>query len=182
MGDFTKFRTSIGGFNRVDVSDYMTRIAAEHQEALRKMEKERAHLAQQLDEAQATLAYKDAQLEQLQNERTADSETMQALEAKLAEAEAALKARDEDYASLELEAYRRAEATERLAAERSSRIRQQLSEILEGFTGRCEASGQELSSLTGEIRTNLVRLEDALSGLQTLFSDTAESFSKLEEE
>ncbi len=182
MGDFTKFRTSIGGFNRVDVSDYMTRVAAEHQEALRKEEKERARLAQQLDEVQASLAYKDAQLEQLQKERRDDADAMQALEVKLVEAEAALKARDEDYASLELEAYRRAEATERLAAERSSRIRQQLTEILDGFTGRCEVSGQKLSSLTQEIRTNLTQLEEALSGLQTLFSDTAESFSKLDED
>ena len=79
MGDFTKFRTSIGGFNRVDVSDYMTRVAAEHQEALRKEEKERARLAQQLDEVQASLAYKDAQLEQLQKERRDDADAMQAL-------------------------------------------------------------------------------------------------------
>ena len=182
MGDFTKFRTSIGGFNRVDVSDYMTRIAAEHQEALQKADKERARLAQQLDEAQAALAYKDAQLEQLQKERSGDAEAMEALNARLTEAEAALKARDEDYASLELEAYRRAEAMERMAAERSARIRQQLSEILDGFTGRCQNSSQELSSLTQELRANLVRLEEGLSGLQTLFSDTAESFSVLDED
>ncbi len=175
MADITKFRTSLGGFNRVDVSDYMTKIAAEHQEAMRKVEKERARLAKELDEAQISIAYKDAQVQQLQKEQAA-------LDAKLAEAETALKAREEDYASLELEAYRRAEATERMAAERSARIRQQLSEVLDDFSARCGASGQELSSLTQDLRSNLVRLEDALSGLQALFSDTAESFAKLDEE
>ena len=175
MADITKFRTSLGGFNRVDVSDYMTKIAAEHQEAMRKVEKERARLAKELDEAQISIAYKDAQVQQLQKEQTA-------LEARLEEAEAALKARDEDYASLELEAYRRAEATERMAAERSARIRQQLSQVLDDFSSRCGASGQELSSLTQDLRADLGRLEHALTALQALFSDTEESFARLNED
>lgn len=193
MADFSKFRTSIGGFNRNDVSDYMTKICAEHQAAMRQNQKETAALTQRLEAAELALEDAVAQLNQAKADLDARDAENQALRADLEAAEAMLAdqaAQEEaaavqelppDYAAMELEAYRRAEATERLAAERSARLRQQFSDLLDATAERCEESGQEIQALAEDIRTNLKRLEESLSDLEMLFGDTAEGLRVLDE-
>ena len=56
----------------------------------------------------------------------------------------------------ELEAYRRAEATERMAQERSMRLRHQLNDLLDQVSARYEQTGQEIEVLTEDIRTNMI--------------------------
>ena len=87
-----------------------------------------------------------------------------------------------DYPSLELEAYRRAEAMERLSAGRAARLRQQLSDLLDEVSSRYEQTGQEIQVLTEDIRTNLKRLEDTLSDLDAIFDEATEGFGAMEEE
>jgi DNA repair exonuclease SbcCD ATPase subunit len=188
MADFSKFRTSIGGFNRSDVSDYMTKVAAEHQAILKQNQKETAELQQRLRETEFSL---DDALTQL-NKAKADLEACTAenasLRAELEAAEALLASQPApqepapDYASMELEAYRRAEATERLASERSAKLRQQITDLLETSADRYEESGQEITALAEDIRANLKRLEESLSDLEVLFGDTADGLRKLDEE
>lgn len=194
MADFSKFRTSIGGFNRNDVSDYMTKICAEHQAVLRQTQKETAALSQRLEAAELALDDAVAQLDRAKADLEASHAENQALRADLEAAEALLAAHAEeeaaaeetqlppDYAAMELEAYRRAEATERLAAERSAKMRQQFSDLLDSVSGRYEESGQEIQALAEDIRTNLKRLEETLSDLELLFDDTAEGLRTMDEE
>ena len=188
MADFSRFRTSLGGFNRSDVSDYMTKMCAEHQAVLKQNQKETDALAKKLADTELALADAVAQLDKAKNALNEKDAENKALRADLEAAELLLSsapAQDSepapDYASMELEAYRRAEAMERLAAERSAKLRQQLSDLMDAAAERYEEAGQEVSALAEDIRTNLKRLEEALSDLDTLFDDTAEGLRTLDE-
>jgi chromosome segregation ATPase len=194
MADFSKFRTSIGGFNRSDVSDYMTKICAEHQSVLRQNQKETAALKQRLEAAELALDDAVAQLDQIKAELEEKTAENQQLQADLEAAEGLLAAQPQpeepeeeealplDYAAMELEAYRRAEATERMAAERSAKLRQQFSQLVDSVADRYEESEQDIQALAEDIRTNLKRLEECLSDLEVLFDTTADGLRELNEE
>lgn len=85
-----------------------------------------------------------------------------------------------DYSSMELEAYRRAEAMERLSAERTAKLNQQLNELLDHVASRYEQTGTEIQALTEDIRINLKRLEESLSDLDVIFDETTQTFSELD--
>ena len=188
MSGFSKFRTSLGGFNRTDVSDYMTKICAEHQSVLKQQQAESALLEQKLAEADRSLTDALSRLDRAEKAAAEKDAEILALRGELEAAEALLASQPApqeepvpDYAAMELEAYRRAEATERMAAERSARLRQQLSDLLDGTAQQYEEAGQEITALAEDIRANLKRLEEALSDLDTVFDDTAERLRTLDE-
>lgn len=191
MAGFSKFRTSVGGFNRTDVSDYIERLCAEHQKMLQQYKTENEALAEKLTQTEASLARQKqdnaALAEKLQemadNLRETEAALQEALyptEEEPPEAEEELpEAEAPDYPVLELEAYRRAEAAERLAMERAARLRQTLNDLLDSVSNRYEETGQEIHVLTEDIRTNLKRLEDTLSDLDLLFDETTGTFDTL---
>ena len=213
MTGFTKFRSSMGGFNRADVTEYIAALCNEHHAALRKSESAQAALEEQLNELRQQLQEQTECNRKLQEEYTQLQEQEEyktlvieeqaevcedwkaryaALEEKLAAAESALaeltpteadEAQSEplpDYRELELEAYRRAEATERLAAERAGKMQLQLCDLLDNVSDRYGETGNEIQALTDDIRTNLKRLEDALSDLEVIFDETTESFRRMD--
>jgi len=210
MANFTKFRTSMGGFNRADVTEYIAGLCAEHQNTLRKLQNDQADLTEKLQALERQLAelnadharlqedyqqlkdqeeYKDLVIEEQAEVCEDQKAKIAALEEQLAAAETALAAiptedtcKEEapDYPSLELEAYRRAEATERMAAERADRMQQQLCELLDNVSDRYGETGQEIQTLADDIRVNLKRLEDSLSDLDVIFDDTTARFRQLE--
>ena len=72
MADFTKFRTSIGGFNRDDVVHYIETASVEHLKELRqvkdaneKLEAEKAALRAELDETKKKLTAANAKLNRM---------------------------------------------------------------------------------------------------------------------
>ena len=199
MDDFSKFRSALNGFHRADVTAYIEKLCAEHQKELKKAQDEAAGLSQQLEVAKAALlseARRSEKLEaQLAETETALESTQAALEEALTlpspepEEPEALPAEelpeeedDMDYPTLELEAYRRAEAMERLSAGRAARLRQQLNDLLEQVSSRYEQTGQEIQVLTEDIRTNLKRLEDTLSDLDAIFNEATDGFDALDDE
>ena len=181
MADFSKFRTSLGGFNRNDVSDYMTKICAEHQVALKQQQKETAELADKLDDAYAQLNKAKQDLEERDAVIRTLREELEAAEALLS-SDAEPAEETPDYASMELEAYRRAEATERLAAERSAKLRQQFSDLLDTAARRYEEAGEDVSALADDIRSNLKRLEEVLADLNAVFDETADGLDALDKD
>ena len=199
MDDFSRFRSALNGFHRADVTAYIEKLCAEHQKELKKAQDEAAGLSQQLEVAKAALlseARRSEKLEaQLAETETALESTQAALEEALTlpspepEEPEALPAEalpeeedDMDYPTLELEAYRRAEAMERLSAGRAARLRQQLNDLLEQVSSRYEQTGQEIQVLTEDIRTNLKRLEDTLSDLDAIFDEATGGFDALDDE
>ncbi len=196
MADFTKFRTSMGGFNRTDVSNYIETLCADHKNALKALEEENQALTERvtilesqnstraahLEEAQKKLAETETALASTEAALTEAMTMVEEKEAQLAEAEAVQMVQVEaaNYTAMELEAYRRAEATERLAQERAGRLRLQLSDLLDNVSGRYEQTGQEISALTEDIRINLKRLEEALSDLEVVFDDATAAFDSMD--
>jgi len=195
MADFKKFRSSMGGFNRADVSNYIEALCAEHARKEKQLQEDAAALSAQIRELEAELAAKTDKLntaeEKLTETETALASTESALEEALvmvdeqqalraAEIEQARQEETARYATLELEAYRRAEATERMAQDRSTKIRQQLNELLDQVSARYEQTGTEIEALTEDIRANMKRLQDALSDLELIFDETTGKFDTMD--
>lgn len=187
MADFTKFRTSVGGFNRTDVSDYIETLCAEHKRAEKQQREELEALTDRVQALEEANSAKEAELQAAQDRATELEEALSSTQAALEEAlsmveelnaqQAAEAAQpeeepDEDYAALELEAYRRAEAAERMAQERAVRLRQSLNQLLDSVSARYEQTAQEVEVLSEDICTNTRRLLDALSDLELIFDET----------
>ena len=198
MSDFSKFRGSLGGFNRTDVADYIEKLCLTHAAELKERSRRAEELQTQLEETRAQLreteADRDRLQDQLQEARDQLQEARDALEAATApepepeepeepeESEVA-EAPEEapDYPSLELEAYRRAEATERLAARRAEQLSRQMQEFVAHISQRYAETGEEIAALSEDMRNDLQRLQDSLSDLESLFTETTDHFESVEE-
>ena len=194
MADITRFRTSMGGFNRADVANYMESMAAEHSRVKKQLQEENETLSARLAELDQKAAAQEAQLQELQKKLTDTETALSSTEAALEEAlimveeqealraaqEAAQTEPDPDYAAMELEAYRRAEAMERTAQERSVRMRRKVGDFLDTLSTRYEQTGQEVEALSADIQTNLSRLQEALSDLDLIFEEASGSFDTLD--
>ena len=195
MSDFSKFRGSLGGFNRTDVADYIEKLCLTHAAELKERSRRAEELQTQLEETRAQLreteADRDRLQDQLQEARDQLQEAHDALEAATApepepeepEEPEAVEAPEEapDYPSLELEAYRRAEATERLAARRAEQLSRQMQEFVAHISQRYAETGEEIAALSEDMRNDLQRLQDSLSDLESLFTETTDHFESVEE-
>lgn len=198
MSDFSKFRGSLGGFNRTDVADYIEKLCLTHAAELKERSRRAEELQTQLEETRAQLreteADRDRLQDQLQEARDQLQEAQDALEAATApepepeepeepEESEVVEAPEEapDYPSLELEAYRRAEATERLAARRAEQLSRQMQEFVAHISQRYAETGEEIAALSEDMRSDLQRLQDSLSDLESLFTETTDHFESVEE-
>ncbi len=195
MSDFSKFRGSLGGFNRTDVADYIEKLCLTHAAELKERSRRAEELQTQLEETRAQLreteADRDRLQDQLQEARDQLQEAHDALEAATApepepeepEEPEVAEAPEEapDYPSLELEAYRRAEATERLAARRAEQLSRQMQEFVAHISQRYAETGEEIAALSEDMRSDLQRLQDSLSDLESLFTETTDHFESVEE-
>ncbi|MBQ9968803.1 MAG: hypothetical protein IJO88_08805 [Oscillospiraceae bacterium] len=181
MNDFSKFRSSLSGFNRSDVANYIEALCAEHQKELRSAKEEREALLEQLNSVRHTLELEEGRSSALEAEL---AETRAALEETQKMLEEALSmepdAPEEDYSSMELEAYRRAEALERATTERAAKIRRHLDDLIEETAGRYEQVGQDIKSLSDDLGMNLQRLQEALSELDSVFEETTDRFDRMD--
>lgn len=198
MSDFSKFRGSLGGFNRTDVADYIEKLCLTHAAELKERSRRAEELQTQLEETRAQLRETEADRDRLQDQLQEAQDQLQeahdALEAATApkpepeepeepeESEVA-EAPEEapDYPSLELEAYRRAEATERLAARRAEQLSRQMQEFVAHISQRYAETGEEIAALSEDMRNDLQRLQDSLSDLESLFTETTDHFESVEE-
>lgn len=181
MNDFSKFRSSLSGFNRSDVANYIEALCAEHRKELRAAQEEREALLEQLNSVRQTLDLEEGKAKALETElaetKTALDETQKMLEEALSmEPDAP----EEDYSSMELEAYRRAEALERATTERAAKIRHRLDDLIEETAGRYEQVGQEIKSLSEDLGVNLQRLQETLSDLDAVFEETTDRFDHMD--
>ena len=187
MADVIKFRSALNGFNRSDVAEYIEALCAKHQSTMQDSQDEIEILTQKLAQAQEELenqtaktAAVEAELDQTQTALEATQKALEEALTALTEPAAAEPEETPDYPSLELEAYRRAEAMERTSAERAVRLQQQLNDMLDQVSGRYEQTGQEIQVLTEDIRINLQRLQEALSDLEAIFDETTQSFEDMD--
>lgn len=196
MSDFSRFRTSLNGFNRSDVTEYIESTSLEHQKEIRKLNDEIAHLrgendvlADKLRAAQLSLA--DARLE-AEALKQAEQDRLAALEAEAAAAEEAEEAevpepqtdkeqpQEESLTEKELAAYRRAEAMERNAQLRAEKLGCRIDALCESARTRCAESGGEFSALREDMTALIDRLKETLADVQVIFDETENAFDELD--
>ena len=187
MADFTKFRTAMGGFKRSDVTNYIENLCAENMKIQKELRDERDELFARLTENEKELREQTASVEALRQQLRETEMSLSSTETALSEAMEMIEEYQAaeptpDYASMELEAYRRAEATERLASERALRLRQKLDDLLDGVSARYEQSGQEIQVLSEDLKNNLQRLQETIAELELIFNETTDGLDGLDDE
>ncbi len=187
MADFTKFRTSMGGFKRSDVTNYIENLCAEHMKAQKELRDDRDDLFARLSSTQQELQEQTASVEALRQKLRETEMALSSTETALNEAMEMIEEQQAaepspDYVAMELEAYRRAEATERLASERALRLRQKMDDLLDNVSSRYEQSGQEIQVLSEDLKNNLQRLQETIAELELIFNETTDSFDGLDDE
>ena len=134
-----------------ELFDRCTQLEAE----LAVAQENRSELAQQLDQ-------------QIHSSQKEKAEMVQQLD-EAQQKQISYKSRLED----ELEAYRRAERTERFARERAELLYQQANGALADATAQVDNAAQEVSQMTDLVMTQLAQLQDAVSGSKQALRDAA---------
>lgn len=168
-----KFRSAIGGFNRMDVVTYIESVSLKNAAELKKLREENATLKTQLSqyqqaiEAQEPSAAPDADL----NSCETDTPTVPE--------EAALQEDTAELNAMELTAYRRAEAVEREAKARADRLNQQMDAVFSEALDRIQVSGSEANALCEDLHAAYERLQESLAEIGLIYEQATEKLQTL---
>lgn len=170
MASTQNFRASFNGFNRDDVVNYISYMTAKHENQINELRTQAQELRQELERCQVPRA-QDDQLEQLRAE-------LEQTKAQLAEKEQQLQqllsSPQEETGSTreqELEAYRRAESSERRAMERVNQMFDQANGVLGELVSQLQGNTQEVNALAERLRADLEALEHAALNTGKLLDD-----------
>ena len=152
-----KFRSAFNGFNREDVVSYLEYLNNKHSAQVNQLTAEAEALRSRLETAQPD---EDSSgiIAALEQERDALRAQVEELQARLEAQPAAAMAPD-----TELEIYRRAERTERLARERADLIYKQANGILTEVTVRVNDMAAQVMPAADQILGHLQQLQDTVS-------------------
>ena len=155
------FRSAFYGFNREDVVRYIEYLNNQHKNQL-------DQLHNQLQAAKAAPVNTE-----LQDQLAAALEKCAQLEAQLTNAATT---------EQELEAYRRAERTERIAQERAQQIRTQANAVLADATVKAEVASAQIAELAEQANQQLMAYQAAVTDTQNLFQDVVTSLAAIKPE
>ena len=158
-----RFRSAFHGFNREDVVRYIEFLNNQHNAQVEQ-------LNTQLQNALATPV--NSELE---------AKLAAALE-RCAQLEAQLGGCTITSSEQELEAYRRAEKTERIAKERAQQIRTQANAVLADATVKAQAVAEHIADLARQTNAQMQAYQDAVSNTQTLFQDAVSALVGIQPE
>ena len=188
------FRSSLHGFNRQDVASYLeylnNRHAAQVNQLNTDLEALRRQAAAPVEGPQRTALEArcrelEQQLETVRKERDEALAQREAAEQKLASArqdreEALLRSCGEKLeANRELEAYRRAERTERMARERAEQVYSETGAVLTQASSRIEAALRQMTGISQQVTGQLDTLQTAIASSRLALQDAAQTIDKL---
>ena len=188
------FRSSLHGFNRQDVASYLeylnNRHAAQVNQLNTDLEALRRQAAAPVEDPQRTALEArcrelEQQLETARKERDEALAQREAAEQKLASArqdreEALLRSCGEKLeANRELEAYRRAERTERIARERAEQVYSETGAVLTQASSRIEAALRQMTGISQQVTGQLDTLQTAIASSRLALQDAAQTIDKL---
>ena len=156
MAVIQNFRGAVGGFNREDVVRYIEYINNKHASQVNQLNTEMQVLQEELAQlrAQGDLAAQleeaNARIAQLEQERDALAAQVEQLA-------------DRPQTDSELEAYRRAERAERIAADRVELLYQQANGALADATAKADDTAAQVGELTDSLMIQLQKLQNVLS-------------------
>lgn len=165
-----QFRTAVGGFHKGDVAEYISKTAAAHQAALA----ERDSRIQTLEEENLALARRLEQRTVLE-EPAAPREP--AAEAQSSEAPPPT---ETPVDQLELAAYRRAEAAERLALRRSQKLYETLNDICRDLSGHLEKANGQAQETVNSILARMDSVTEAYTSFQTALSGAKQRLAAMD--
>ena len=163
------FRTAFNGFNREDVVHFIEYLNARHTAEINQLKAE-LDLLRSRAEAAPEEDCSEALAEALE-ENEALKARLAALENRSAEAEKAPAIAGGT--AQELEAYRRAERTERIARERAELVYHQVNGVLADATSRVDTAALQLGELTDQVSAQLAQLQQAVAGSRQALADAS---------
>lgn len=188
------FRSSLHGFNRQDVASYLEYLNNRHAAQVNQLNTDLEALRRQAaapveDPQRAALEARcrelEQQLETARKERDEALAQKEAAEQKLASArqdreEALLRSCGEKLeANRELEAYRRAERTERMARERAEQVYSETGAVLTQASSRIEAALRQMTGISQQVTGQLDTLQTAIASSRLALQDAAQTIDKL---
>ena len=179
MATQMNFRSAFNGFNREDVVHYIEFLNGKHATDLNQLNAELEYLRTKqpelpIPQSDGIVEQQAARIRELFDRCAAleqELETVKAENAHLA-AQAQqniIHSRQED----ELEAYRRAERTERYARERAENLCRQANGVLADATAKVDDAAQQFSQMTDLIVAQLSDLQNAVSNSKQALQDAA---------
>ena len=188
------FRSSLHGFNRQDVANYLEYLNNRHAAQVNQLNTDLEELRRQVqtpaaDPQRLILESRCRELEQ--QLRQAQSERDEALAQKeeaLRKLEDARKDREDALlrvsgekldANRELEAYRRAERTERVARERAEQVYSETGTVLTQASNRIDTTLRQMTGISRQVSTQLDTLQAAISSSRLALQDAADTIEKL---
>ena len=188
------FRSSLHGFNRQDVANYLEYLNNRHAAQVNQLNTDLEALRRQAeapaeDPQRAALETRCQELEQqlaaARKERDEALAQKEAVEQKLEAAqrdreEALLRSSGEKLdANRELEAYRRAERTERVARERAEQVYSETGTVLTQASNRIEAALRQMTGISQQVTGQLDTLQTAIASSRLAVQDAAQTIDKL---
>ena len=164
MDEFQTFRSAFNGFRREDVVRYIEYMNNKHNAQVEQ-------LNNQLQTAYAELA----QLKAAPNRESELLGQINSLQTRCEELENALKTgaslplQPED----ELEAYRRAERTERMARERSAQIYAQANAVLSEATLKVEDAATQINQVIDQVTAQMQQAQESVADTKSILQDAA---------
>ena len=177
------FRTALNGFNRDDVVHYIEFINAQHAAEVARLQSELDFLRSNAQPATEEKAA-DCQCSELVEQQAArirelfdlckeKDETIAKLTAQLENAGA--KSSSED----ELEAYRRAERTERMAQERAEQIYRQANAVLADATIKVDEAAAMIAQMADQAAAQLGNFQNAVTDAKQVLSSAVSAMGAI---
>lgn len=188
------FRSSLHGFNRQDVANYLEYLNNRHAAQVNQLNTDLEALRRQAEAPaedpqrtalEARCRELEQQLEAARKERDEALAQREAAEQKLASArqdreDALLRSCGEKLeANRELEAYRRAERTERMARERAEQVYSETGTVLTQASNRIEAALRQMTGISQQVTGQLDTLQTAIASSRLALQDAAQTIDKL---
>ena len=188
------FRSSLHGFNRQDVANYLEYLNNRHAAQVNQLNTDLEALRRQAEAPaedpqrtalEARCRELEQQLEAARQERDEALAQREAAEQKLASArqdreDALLRSCGEKLeANRELEAYRRAERTERMARERAEQVYSETGTVLTQASNRIEAALRQMTGISQQVTGQLDTLQTAIASSRLALQDAAQTIDKL---
>lgn len=172
------FRSAFNGFNREDVVKYLEYINTKHTAQVNQLNSEIDYLRTRVEANlpdSALVEERDALLSRVEEleARCALLEEQAAAPQQTPQVEAAPApvAPIPSSTTEELEAYRRAERTERIARERAELIYHQVNGVLADATAKVDETAAEISTMAEQVIAQLNQLQSAVSGSKQALQD-----------
>ncbi len=193
MAATDNFRSSLHGFNRADVVQFIQQQTAMHEKAMRTLKEENTRLQEALAEARAEIdslnAEKEVLILELEAARIAVIEEEEPVAESAPELEAPIMPATSvasvaptapiaaptatDFNEMELAAYRRAEMTERMARERAAASAERIKAIFMQTDEKLAISAQDIATVYDAFKNDYEQLQQLLVAVRAIVGESS---------